>query len=61
MDISKLTVTEIEERLEKLWNRADNLSNNSAEYEAIVDEVLYIREYCRENHLGLSKEISARF
>lgn len=61
MDISKLTVTEIEERLQKLWNRADNPSNNSAECEAIVDEVLHIRDYCRENHIGLSKEISARF
>lgn len=61
MDFSKMTTTEIEERLEKLWDRADDLSNNSAEYEAIVNEVLHIREYCRENHLGLSKEISARF
>ncbi len=61
MDISKLTVTEIERRLESLWDRADHLSSNSTEYEAIVDEVLRIRHYCRENHICLSDNISARF
>jgi hypothetical protein len=58
MDIS---VKELEERLETLWNRADKLSSDSDEYEAIVNEVLRIRNYCRENHIGLSDNISSRF
>lgn len=61
MDISKMTTTEIEERLEKLWNKADKLSNNSIEYNKIVDEVLYIRNYCRENHISLRQSIALRF
>ena len=61
MDISKMIETEIEERLKNLWDRADKLLSNSAEYEAIVDEVLRIRKYCCENHIGLSDNISARF
>lgn len=61
MDISKMTTTEIEERLEELWNRADNISSDSDEYNGIVDEVLYIRKYCRENHISLRQSIAARF
>lgn len=61
MDISKMTGTEIEKRLEELWNRADNISSNSAEYDEIVDEVLCIRNYCRENHISLRQNIAARF
>ena len=61
MDISKMTEIEIEERLKNLWDRADKLSSKSTEYEAIVDEVLRIRQYCCENNISLSDDISARF
>ncbi|MBR5509579.1 MAG: hypothetical protein IKV59_05955 [Lachnospiraceae bacterium] len=61
MDISKMTVTEIEKKLEQLWNKADKLSSKSVEYDEIVDKVLYIRNYCRENYISLSRSIAARF
>jgi len=54
-------VEEIEERLETLWNRADKLSSNCFEYREIVDEVLYIRKYCKENQIVLANSIAARF
>ena len=61
MDISKMSVVEIEERLVNLWNKADSLSSNSTTYEEIVDEILYIRNYCREKNISLSPSIAARF
>ncbi len=61
MDISKMATAEIEERLIMLWDKADNLSSQSAEYGEIVKEVLYIRDYCRENHISLSQSVAARF
>lgn len=61
MDYTKLTVLELEERLESLWNRAGKLPNGSKKYDAIVDEVLAIRRHCIENHIQLSKYVEARF
>lgn len=61
MDISKMSIPEIEARLEELWNTADKLPNGSKEYKEIVDEVLKIRRYTLENHVELSESIAARF
>ena len=51
----------IEERLIKLWNRADKLSSNSQEYNEIVDEIIQLHDIVRKNNLHLSPEITARF
>lgn len=51
----------IEARLAELWNCADKIGSGSEEYDEIVDEVLALRSYCRENHIALSDSISARF
>lgn len=61
MDCSKLRVSELEDRLVSLWNRADKLPNGSNEYDEIVDEVLAIRRYCLDNHIELSRDVEARF
>lgn len=61
MNYISLSVLEIEEKLEDLWNRADKLPNASKEYDEIVDEVLVIRSYCIDNHIELSRDIEARF
>lgn len=61
MNYISLSVLEIEEKLEDLWNRADKLSNGSNEYDEIVDEVLAIRRYCLDNHIELSRDVEARF
>ena len=61
MDYSKLKISELEDTLVDLWNRADKLSNGSKGYDEIVDEVLAIRRYCIENHIELSREFEARF
>lgn len=56
-----MTASEIEISLWELWNRAEELTRGSDEYNKIVDEVLAIRSYCREKHIVLSDDISARF
>lgn len=61
MNYISLSVLEIEEKLEDLWNRADKLPNGSNEYDEIVDEVLAIRRYCLDNHIELSRDVEARF
>lgn len=61
MELSKMSIPEIEARLLNLWNKADSLKNGSPEYDAIVDEILAIHTHVRENSLVLSPEIAARF
>lgn len=52
---------ELEKRLEELWDKADKLASGSSEYAEIVEEVLYIRNFCRKNHISLRQDIAARF
>ena len=61
MDVSKMTVIEIEEKLEELWNRADSISPYSDEYYEIVDKVLSIRKHCLENNILLKQSVTVRF
>jgi len=61
LDIGKMSIAEMEMKLEQLWDAAAKLSGNTIECDRISDEILAIRRYCIENNIELSPHIAMRF